>query len=77
MTVKELEDQLSKLNESEKKELLRRLIADLDAVQDEGAERAWLEVAQQRYRELKEGIVEPVPAEKAIAKARERLRDVR
>lgn len=72
-----MEEELSKLTGPEKMELLRRLIADLDDTRDEGVERAWLMEAQRRYKELKDGVVQAVPARDATAKARERLLDVR
>ncbi|MBI1733412.1 MAG: addiction module protein [Gammaproteobacteria bacterium] len=77
MTIAELEEELLKLSEPEKKQLLRRLIADLDEGRDEDVKRAWLEEAQRRYKELKDGVVRVIPAEEAIARAKERLRNVR
>ncbi|MDT8398582.1 MAG: addiction module protein [Pseudomonadales bacterium] len=77
MTTAKLEEQLGKLSESEKKQLLRRLIADLDEGQDQDVKRVWLEEVQRRYKELKDGIVPVVGADEAIEKARERLRNVR
>ena len=77
MTIREMEEEISKLTGPEKMELLRRLIADLDDTRDEAVERAWLMEAQRRYKELKDGVVQAVPARDAIAKARERLLDVR
>ncbi len=46
----ELEEAVLKLNDSEKKRLLRRLIADLDEERDEDVKRAWLEEAQRRLQ---------------------------
>ena len=77
MILAELEKELLKLSDPEKKQLLRRLIADLDEGRDESAERVWLEEAQRRYQELKDGEVQAVPAKEAIARARERLGNVR
>jgi len=76
MTIKELEQELLKLSSPEKKQLIKRLIADLDEGQDENVELVWLEEAQRRYKELKDGVVKAVPATIAIAKARERLGNV-
>jgi len=76
MTIKELEQALLKLSNPEKKRLLKRLIADLDEGRDEDVERIWLEEAQRRFKELKDGVVEAVPSTEAIAKARERLGNV-
>ena len=77
MILAELENELLKLSDPEKKQLLRRLIADLDEGRDESAERVWLEEAQRRYQELKDGEVQAVPAKETIARARERLGNVR
>ncbi|OGT72178.1 MAG: hypothetical protein A2W76_04985 [Gammaproteobacteria bacterium RIFCSPLOWO2_12_47_11] len=77
MTIKEIEKEFLNLSDAEKREVLRLLIADLEMETDENVERAWLEEAQRRYKELKDGLVEAVPANESIAKAKERLRDVR
>jgi len=77
MTIKEIEKEFLNLSEAEKREVLRLLIADLEMETDENVERAWLEEAQRRYKELKDGLVETIPASEAIAKARERLRNAR
>ena len=77
MTIEELEEELLKLSGPEKKQLLMRLIADLDDDRDEGVERAWLEEAQRRYKEMKDGVVQGIPGKGAIARARERLRNIR
>ena len=49
------------LSDSEKEDLLRTLVADLDAPADPDVEKAWLEEAQRRYRELAEGKVKGIP----------------
>ena len=77
MTIEELEEELLKLSGPEKKQLLMRLIADLDDDRDEDVERAWLEEAQRRYKEMKDGVVQGIPGKDAIARARERLRNIR
>ena len=53
--------------------LLRDLIADIDGGMDEDVEKAWLEEAERRYKELKEGEVELIPAEEVFTRARARL----
>ena len=77
----ELEEQIDKLGPEEKKQLLRRLIADLDEGSDDDSaddvSAAWLQEAQRRIRELEDGSVTAVPAAEVIAKARDRLRNVR
>ena len=77
MTIKDIEKEFLDLSEAEKREVLRLLIADLEMGTDENVERAWLEEAQRRYIELKDGLIEAVPANESITKARDRLRNVR
>ena len=77
MTIKEIAEEFLKLSGPEKREVLRRLIAGLDESRDENVERTWLEEAQRRYKDLKDGLVKAVPATKAISRAKERLRNVR
>lgn len=58
----------------DKTDLLRDLIADLDGPADPGVERAWLEEAQRRHREMIEGKGQPVPGDEVFAHARARLK---
>jgi hypothetical protein len=53
---------------------IRDLIAALDGAMDEDVEKAWLEEAAQRYKELKEGEVDLIPAEDVFSRARTRLK---
>ena len=53
--------------------LLRDLIADIDGGMDEDVEKAWLEEAARRYKDLKEGEVDLTPAEEVFTRARARL----
>ena len=76
MTLLQLEEELLKLSVEEKKQLLRRLIADLDVGHDEDAMQSWMEEAQHRYKELKDGRVLAIPSGETIAGARERLKNV-
>jgi hypothetical protein len=59
--VKDIEREIRGLSSEDKVELIRTLIAELDAPADANVERAWLETSQRRYRELVEGRVEGVP----------------
>jgi hypothetical protein len=77
MTFKEMEAALQSLNDAEKIQLLKRLIEELDSDSDEEIEQLWLVEAQKRLKELKEGLVQPVPASEVIAIARDRLKHVR
>jgi len=71
-TVKELEDEIRSLSADERMQLLRELIADLDGTMDQDVEKASLDEAERRHKELKEGLLEPVPAEEVFARARAR-----
>ncbi len=72
-SIKDLEAEIRALSAEDRMHLLRDLIADLEGVIDQDIEEAWLEEAERRHKELKEGLVEPVPAEKVFAQARARI----
>ena len=72
-TIEELESEIRTLSADDRMHLLRDLIADLDGGMDEDVEKAWLEEAERRYTELREGKVESLPAEEVFARARTRL----
>lgn len=61
------------LSDSEKQDLLRTLVADLDAPADSDVEKAWLEEAQRRYQELASGKVKGVPGHLVFERLRSRL----
>jgi hypothetical protein len=71
--VKEIEQEIRALSGEEKIELLRSLLAELDAPADPNVERAWLETSQRRYRELVEGKVKGIPGPLAFQRLRSRL----
>jgi Putative addiction module component len=71
--VKEIEQEIRSLSSEERVELLRTLIAELDAPADPNVERAWLETSQRRYRELVEGKVKGIPGPLVFEKLRARL----
>ena len=72
--IEKIEEEIRSLSAAEKLELLRSLIAELDAPADTDVERAWLEEAQRRHRELVEGKVKGIPGERVFEKLRSRLR---
>jgi len=72
--IEKIEEEIRSLGAAEKMELLRLLIAELDAPADADVERAWLEEAQMRHRELVEGKVKGVPGERVFENLRSRLR---
>jgi putative addiction module component (TIGR02574 family) len=71
--VVEIEDEIRALSAEERIQLLRDLIGELDAPADPDVERAWLETAQRRHRELVEGSVQGVPGDKVFERLRSRL----
>jgi putative addiction module component (TIGR02574 family) len=73
-TVEDIENEIRSLSVDDRMHLLRDLIADLDGSMDEDVEKAWLEEAERRYKDLKEGEVELIPAEVVFARARARLK---
>lgn len=72
-TVEELEREIRSLSDDDRIHLLRDLVADLDGERDPGVEKAWLEEAQRRFRELKDGVVEAIPAQEVFKNARDHL----
>ena len=64
------------LSPEERAELIRLLIADLDGPSDANIEKAWLQEAQKRYREITEGKVEIVPGEQVFENLRSRLKNL-
>ena len=71
--IEKIEEEIRSLSAGEKVELLRSLIAELDAPPDPDVEHAWLEEAQRRHRELIEGKVKGVPGERVFENLRSRL----
>lgn len=71
--VTEIYAEIQKLSNSDKEELLRALMAELDAPLDADVEKAWLNEAQKRYRELAEGRVQGVPGHLVFERLRARL----
>lgn len=66
--------QISGLDASEKAEILRLLVADLDGEADESVEELWLREAQLRYAELQSETVNTIPATEVFDRARKKLR---
>jgi putative addiction module component (TIGR02574 family) len=72
--VAEIEAKIRSLSREDKIELIRALIAELDGPADPDVERAWLEEAQRRHREVTERKVQPVPGERVFENLRARLK---
>ncbi len=73
-TIEDIENEIRSLSADDRMHLLRDLIADLDGSMDEDVEKAWLEEAERRYKELKGGVAELIPAEEVFAQARARIK---
>ena len=71
--IEDIQQDIRSLSREEQVQLLRSLIAELDAPTDPNVERAWLEISQRRYRELVEGKVKGVPGPLAFERLRSRL----
>jgi hypothetical protein len=71
--IAEIEEEIRALSTEEKRELLRTLIAELDAPSDPDVEREWLNAAQRRYGEIAEGRVQGVPGPFVFKRLRSRL----
>jgi hypothetical protein len=72
--VAEIEEKIRSLKPKERTELLRSLIAELDGAADADVERAWLDAAKRRQREIIEGKVKTIPAEQLFKRGRSRLK---
>jgi len=74
MKLKQIEDEVLKLAEKERAELVQKLLLSLDAPSEQEITETWLAEAQRRARDLDEGIVKPVSADEVRRKARALLR---
>jgi hypothetical protein len=74
LALEKIAEEIRSLTAAQKAELLRSLIAELDAPADADVERAWIEEAQRRHRELAEGKVQGVPGERVFENLGARLR---
>jgi len=72
--LKECEVQALKLPLNERAALAEHLIESLDALDDAEHERLWVEEAERRYHEYKQGRVASKPAAEAIRDVREQIR---
>jgi hypothetical protein len=71
--VTELEAEIRSLNDNDKTDLIRALLAELDGPAEADVERAWIEEARRRRREIVDGTVQPVPANHVFENLRARL----
>ena len=69
----ELEAEIRSLNSDDKTGLIRALLAELDGPVEADVERAWIEEAQRRRREIVDGTVQPVPGDRVFENLHARL----
>ena len=69
LKVNELEKEALRLDPRERALLAEHLISSLDVDDDPEAERLWIEEAERRYREYKQGGVKGKPAEMVLREA--------
>jgi len=74
MNLRQIEKEALHLSENERAELAQELLLSLDTPSENEIEDHWLQEAQQRARELDEGLVQPVSAEEVRRKAQGLLR---
>jgi putative addiction module component (TIGR02574 family) len=71
--VKGIEEEALKLPSPERARLAEQLISSLDEEEDPEAERLWVEEAERRYKEYREGKVKAKPADLVFKEARSKL----
>jgi putative addiction module component (TIGR02574 family) len=74
MERQKIEDEVLRLPKEERVQLIRRLILSLDSPSDEELRADWLHEARRRAEELDQGVVQAVPGEEVMRKARALLR---
>ena len=74
MNAKQIQEEALGLPEDDRAALARKLLMSLDTPSEEEIEEAWLIEASRRAEELDQGIVQAIPSEEVMAKARALLR---
>jgi len=74
-TLAKVEDEALQLSEEERARLAVRLLASLEeeAESPEEVEKLWLAEAEQRFQELRAGVVRGIPAREVFAQLRAKL----
>ena len=71
----ELENIISSLNNDEWIQKFRNLLAYIDGTKDTDVDEEWLQEVERRFLEIKEGRVQPIPADDVFAQAKTRLKN--
>jgi len=72
---KELENDALELEDDERASLALRLISTLDKGKNVNAEKAWIDEAEKRYQDYKDGKIESVDAENVFGEAFKKLNE--
>jgi putative addiction module component (TIGR02574 family) len=72
--IQELEARIRSLDPAEKTELLRSLIAEIDAPIATELDDAWIAEAKKRYRQIADGTAQNVPADEVFEEVRSQLK---
>lgn len=72
--LKKIKENALQLLPHDRAQLAEHLIHSLDEAEDPEAERLWIEEAERRYREYKEGKIKGIPAEQVFKEARSKLK---
>jgi len=71
--IKEIKEEALRLPSHERAQLAEHLISSLDDEEDQEAEKLWIEEAEKRYREYKEGKVKAKSSDIVFREARSKL----
>lgn len=71
--ISDIHAEIAQLEPLQKRELLGRLVAELEGSQNSGLDEIWLKEAQRRFEDLKDGSTKGIPAGQVFAKLEERL----
>lgn len=74
LELQEYDEQALKLSVKDRALLAEHLIASLDSIDDSENERLWVEEAERRYQEYKNGNISARPAASVIHDARARIK---
>jgi putative addiction module component (TIGR02574 family) len=74
LKIKEIEEKALGLTSSGRALLVEHLMSSLDDEEDPEAERLWIEEAERRYKEYKQGKIQGKSAELAFKEARSKIR---
>ena len=63
-----IQQEIRTLSASDKAQLLRTLLEELDGPTDPGVDAAWVAEVQRRSREIDDGVVQTLPADEVFRK---------